>query len=388
MTISVFDLFKVGIGPSSSHTVGPMRAAGMFAASLAAGGVADRVAGVRVELFGSLGATGHGHGSVQGGRARPGGRAAGDGRPGGRRAAGRRRSGERPALRLRGHRTRSPSTSTRTSSCTGASGCRSTPTACVSPPPTRPGSELSGRTYYSVGGGFVVDEDETGAAAARAGHDAGAVPVHHRRRAARAHRARPGCRSAASCCANELRPAAPRQRSAPGCCAIWAVMQECVRARLRGRRGAARRPEGAAPGPRAARSTLERDRTPATRCTRWTGSPSTRWPSTRRTPPAAGWSPRRPTARPGIIPAVLHYYTRFVPGAERRRRGRGSCSPPAPIGILFKENASISGAEVGCQGEVGSACSMAAGGLAEVLGGTPGAGRERRRDRHGAQPRA
>src|SRR5256886_11371943 len=65
MTISAFDLFKVGIGPSSSHTVGPMRAAGMFAASLADDGVEDRVAGIRAELFGSLGATGHGHGSVK-----------------------------------------------------------------------------------------------------------------------------------------------------------------------------------------------------------------------------------------------------------------------------------------------------------------------------------
>ena len=64
MTISAFDLFKVGIGPSSSHTVGPMRAAGMFAASLTEDGVEDRVTGIRAELFGSLGATGHGHGSV------------------------------------------------------------------------------------------------------------------------------------------------------------------------------------------------------------------------------------------------------------------------------------------------------------------------------------
>jgi L-serine dehydratase len=72
----------------------------------------------------------------------------------------------------------------------------------------------------------------------------------------------------------------------------------------------------------------------------------------------------------GIVPAVLHYYTRFVPGASEA----GVLSfllTAAAIGVLFKENASISGAEVGCQGEVGSACSMAAAGLAEVLGGTP-----------------
>ena len=72
----------------------------------------------------------------------------------------------------------------------------------------------------------------------------------------------------------------------------------------------------------------------------------------------------------GIIPAVLHYYTRFVPGATDDGVVRFLLTAAA-IGVLFKENASISGAEVGCQGEVGSACSMAAAGLAEVLGGTP-----------------
>ena len=72
----------------------------------------------------------------------------------------------------------------------------------------------------------------------------------------------------------------------------------------------------------------------------------------------------------GIIPAVLHYYINFVPGADEDGVVRFLLAAGA-IGMLFKENASISGAEVGCQGEVGSACSMAAGALAEVLGGTP-----------------
>src|SRR3954449_7669778 len=65
MTISVFDLFKVGIGPSSSHTVGPMRAANTFVTRLAADGLLARTAGVRAEMFGSLGVTGHGHGTVK-----------------------------------------------------------------------------------------------------------------------------------------------------------------------------------------------------------------------------------------------------------------------------------------------------------------------------------
>ena len=90
----------------------------------------------------------------------------------------------------------------------------------------------------------------------------------------------------------------------------------------------------------------------------------------------------------GVLPggaALLHALRARAPTTTA---SSASCSCAGAIGVLYKENASISGAEVGCQGEVGSACSMAAGALCEVLGGTPGAGRERRRDRHGAQPRA
>ena len=88
----------------------------------------------------------------------------------------------------------------------------------------------------------------------------------------------------------------------------------------------------------------------------------------------------------GIIPAVLHYYANFVTGADRDGIVRFLLTAGA-IGVIYKETASISGAEVGCQGEVGSACSMAAGAMAAVHGRHPRAGRERRRDRHGAQPR-
>ena len=87
----------------------------------------------------------------------------------------------------------------------------------------------------------------------------------------------------------------------------------------------------------------------------------------------------------GIIPAVLHYYVRFVPGSSDAGVVDFLLTAGA-IGILYKENASISGAEVGCQGEVGSACSMAAGALAARHGRDARAGRERRGDRHGAQP--
>ena len=134
MTISVFDLFKIGIGPSSSHTVGPMRAAAhVRRGRWPTTGCSAEVAGVRVELFGSLGRDRARARQRQGGRARPVRGAARTGRPGRRPAAGRRRSrDDRPAAAAR-RAAGSPSTSTRTSSCTGASGCRSTPTPCGSP---------------------------------------------------------------------------------------------------------------------------------------------------------------------------------------------------------------------------------------------------------------
>jgi L-serine dehydratase len=152
---------------------------------------------------------------------------------------------------------------------------------------------------------------------------------------------------------------------------IWHVMQACVRA--------AAATEGTLPGGfkvkrRAAK--LHRDLTAnpeaapcATRCRCWTGSTSTRWRSTRRTPPAAASSPRPPTARPASSPRCC-----TTTPLRARRHDDGVVDfllTAAAIGILYKENASISGAEVGCQGEVGVACSMAAGALCAVMGGTP-----------------
>ena len=138
----------------------------------------------------------------------------------------------------------------------------------------------------------------------------------------------------------------------------------------------------------ALRKTLEAtDDEHATRCARWSGSRSTRWRSTRRTPPAAGWSPPRPTAPPASSPpcctTTATSSTRYSDDGVVR-----FLLAAAAIGLLFKENASISGAEVGCQGEVGSACSMAAGRPGRGPRWHPGPGRERRRDRHRAQPRA
>ena len=183
MTISAFDLFKAGIGPSSSHTVGPMRAAGMFAASLAGDGVVDRVAGIRAELFGSLGATGHGHGSVK--------------------AIMLGLSGELPETVDLAAAAALVATVTETGRLRLPSGReiefdpdedivlhrrKRLPfhsNAMRFEATDEHGHEVSARTYYSVGGRFRARRGRGGDAADRAGRHAGAPPLPQRRRAAR-----------------------------------------------------------------------------------------------------------------------------------------------------------------------------------------------------------
>ena len=365
MTISVFDLFKVGIGPSSSHTVGPMRAAALFARSVADDGLLQSVAGVRVELFGSLGATGHGHGSVK--------------------AVVLGLSGEQPELV-------DPAAAQPLVDAVRASGVLPLPgTAGIAfdidedvilhrrkrlpfhsnamrfAALDAVGRELSGRTYYSVGGGFVLGEDETGQPKIVA--DTTPVPYPFSTGAELlAHTTVTGLPISQIMLANEM-VRRDKAQVREGLLHIWAVMQECVE------RGCAA--DGVLPGgmkvrrrARDLRETLERAGN--------TGDPlhAMEWITVyalavNEENAAGGRVVTAPTnGAAGIIPAVLHYYTRFVPGAD----DDGVVSfllTAGAIGVLFKENASISGAEVGCQGEVGSACSMASGALAEVIGGTP-----------------
>jgi L-serine dehydratase len=365
VTISVFDLFKVGIGPSSSHTVGPMRAAALFARSLADDGLLDKVARLRAELFGSLGATGHGHGSVK--------------------AVVLGLSGEQPdlvdpaaaqplvdAVRQTGL-LRLPGTAgipfdvdedivlhRRKRLQFHSNAMRFTALADA-------GDELSARTYYSVGGGFVLGEDEAGQP--RIVPDQTPVPYPFTTGAGLlAHATATGLPISQIMLANELvRRDAGQVRA--DLLHLWAVMRECVT------RGCAA--EGVLPGglkvrrrARSLREGLERDGD--------VGDPlrAMEWITlfalaVNEENAAGGRVVTAPTnGAAGIIPAVLHYYTQFVPGADEDGVVRFLLTAGA-IGVLFKENASISGAEVGCQGEVGSACSMAAGALAEVLGGTP-----------------
>ena len=370
MTISAFDLFKVGIGPSSSHTVGPMRAAVMFAQSLRDDGLLDRVRGIRAELFGSLGATGHGHGSVKavvlglsGEQPESVDPVAADPMVAGVREAGRlrllgvREIGFTPDDDVILHRRKRLPFHPNAMRFTATGG-----------PAGEDDRQLSVRTYYSVGGGFVLGEDAAGEP--QIVPDATPLPYPFTTGAGLlAHTSATGLPISAVMMANELARGRDEAAVRSGLLRIWAVMRECVE------RGCGA--DGVLPGglrvrrrARALRETLER--------TSDTADPlyAMEWVTlyalaVNEENAAGGRVVTAPTnGAAGIIPAVLEYYTRFVPGADDDGVVRLLLTAAA-MGVLFKENASISGAEVGCQGEVGSACSMAAGGLAEVIGGTP-----------------
>ncbi|RLK25434.1 L-serine dehydratase [Micromonospora sp. M71_S20] len=363
--ISVFDLFSVGIGPSSSHTVGPMRAARTFVAGLKADGLLAGTARVRAELFGSLGATGHGHGSDRAVLLGLAGEAPEtvdtdtvDGRVA--RVRAERRLGLLdaheidfdPDRDLVLHRRRS---------------LPYHPNGMTFVAYDDDGAELRARTYYSVGGGFVVDEAAAGADrirpdATRVRHPFGTGAQ------LLGVTASTGLSISEVMLANELSWRGEGEVRA-GLLEIWRVMRECVE------RGCSR--DGVLPGGlkvrrRAAelRRSLETESDPTDplRAMDWVTLFAL---AVNEENAAGGRVVTAPTnGAAGIIPAVLHYYTRFSPGASEEGVVRFLLAAGA-IGVLFKENASISGAEVGCQGEVGSACSMAAAGLAEALGGTP-----------------
>ncbi|SCF13976.1 L-serine dehydratase [Micromonospora matsumotoense] len=363
--ISVFDLFSVGIGPSSSHTVGPMRAARTFVTGLKADGLLHTVTRVRAELFGSLGATGHGHGSDRAvllGLAGESPETVDTDSVGPRVAEirdrrrlallGTQEIDFEPDLDLVLHRRRS---------------LPYHPNGMVFSAWDAAGSTVRTRTYYSVGGGFVVDEAAAGAdritpdtTAVRHPFSTGAELL--------GVTTGTGLSISAVMLANELSWRSEADVRA-GLLDIWRVMRECVA------HGGER--DGVLPGGlrvrrRAAelRRSLEADAgsTDPLRAMDWVTLFAL---AVNEENAAGGRVVTAPTnGAAGIIPAVLHYYTRFVPGASDEGVVRFLLAAGA-IGVLFKENASISGAEVGCQGEVGSACSMAAAGLAEALGGTP-----------------
>ncbi|MCW7541832.1 L-serine ammonia-lyase [Aquabacterium sp. A7-Y] len=371
MAVSVFDLFKIGIGPSSSHTVGPMRAARLFALRLQHDGLLPRTARVLSELYGSLGATGKGHGSdkavllglaghepdtvdveaiptlLEGIRA-----------------------GRQLAL-LGQHEIAFDETADlvffrRQSLPFHANGMRFVAYDTQ-------GAELQARTYYSVGGGFVVS-DEVAADGSRQkviAPDATVLPLPFRSGEELLARAREQrCSIAEVMRRNETHWREPAEIEA-GLMNIWRVMQDCVA------RGC--RTEGVLPGGfkvRRRAADLYRQLTSNPEAALKDPLQVIDWVNlyalaVNEENAAGGRVVTAPTnGAAGIVPAVLHYYTRFVPGANDRGVADFLLTAAA-IGILYKENASISGAEVGCQGEVGVACSMAAAALCAVMGGTP-----------------
>ncbi|MCB0197243.1 MAG: L-serine ammonia-lyase [Anaerolineae bacterium] len=366
MAISVFDLFKIGIGPSSSHTVGPMRAACRFAEGLRERGLLEQTHAVKSEMFGSLGATGRGHGSdkavllgLEGDTPEQVDVTTVDAR------LARIRSDNRLTLlgrhpipyyekqHLIFHRKSLPY---------HPNGMRFTAFDAT-------GSELVSRVYYSVGGGFVVDETATGAD--RLKLDDTPLPYPFRSGAELLTLCQTHQMSISQVMLENEKSWRSEADIRAGLLHIWQVMQACVE------RGC--HTEGTLPG------VLNVKRRAADLYRKLTGQreEALRDPlnvidwvnlyalAVNEENAAGGRVVTAPTnGAAGIIPAVLHYWHRFGYGADDDSIVRFLLTAGA-IGILYKENASISGADVGCQGEVGVACSMAAAALCEVRGGSP-----------------
>ncbi|WP_426939060.1 L-serine ammonia-lyase [Pseudarthrobacter sp. S3] len=365
MALSALDLFSVGIGPSSSHTVGPMRAAKLFADGLKSGGLLSSTTRVRAELFGSLGATGRGHGSDKA-----------------------------VVLGLQGLDPETVDTSTADDQVAAAAldaelmicgdhrvdfnwdedvvlhrrkSLPAHPNGMSFRALDHTGTVLRERSFYSIGGGFVVDGDADSGDRVVADDTALPYPFTSADELLAICK-REGMSISDVMLANELTwrsEAELREKLL----ALWAVMRECVD------NGCAA--EGILPGGLNVRrrapslfKTLTADTgvTDPLRAMEWVNLFAL---AVNEENAAGGRIVTAPTnGAAGIVPAVLHYYVKFVPGADEDGVVRFLLAAAA-VGILFKINASISGAEVGCQGEVGSACSMAAAGLCEVLGGTP-----------------
>jgi len=361
--IGLFDLFRIGVGPSSSHTMGPMLAAARFVAELDGDRPVERL---RVELFGSLALTGKGHATDS---------AVTLGLTGAHPDAVDPDDALRTVDEVRRQK-RLPLPNGRRVPFDPASDIAFRPRESL---PLHPnalrisaiaaGHPEIARTYYSIGGGFVVDENGRsldagdGAPAAQVPHPFGdAAELLARAEAA-------GLSIAELMRANESSLRSPVEISA-GIARIWQAMQACA---ARGMRGEGELPGGLRVRRRAPAllRTLEaqalRNEADPLLAMDWVNL----WALAVNEENAAGGrvvtAPTNGAA--GIIPAVLHYYRRFVPGADASGI-ETFLLVAAAIGVIIKRNASISGAEVGCQGEVGSACAMAAAGLAAALGGS------------------
>lgn len=375
MPISALDLFKIGIGPSSSHTVGPMRAAKMFLDELKQqGAVLTQVGRIKVQLYGSLSATGVGHGTDN--------------------ACIMGLLGESPELV-------DPDTVLPSIESVKSSGVlmldgvhciefkwqrdmRFEPIALPYHPNAmrltayKKGAEnedsvrvLHRNTYYSVGGGFVLTEAQALAGVQQA--DAVQVPLPFDNGAELLRQCRQQGKSISALMLENESAWRPEAQTHASLLAIWQAMDACIE---RGMQQTGILPGGLNVKRRAAalyHELVQRQRrgnfiSLTLGAMDWVNLYAL---AVNEENAGGGRVVTAPTnGAAGIVPAVLKYYMQFHPSAKESDAVRFLLAASA-VGSLLKRNASISGAEVGCQGEVGSACAMAAAGLTEVMGGTP-----------------
>ncbi|WP_120521177.1 L-serine ammonia-lyase [Arthrobacter celericrescens] len=379
MAVGVFDLFTVGLGPSSSHTVGPMRAAAVFAGELKDSGKLAQVASLRVDLYGSLAATGHGHGTMT--------------------AILLGLEGYYPEVILpeEVEERLAAIADTGTLHLAGSQdpdGGVALPYG-VSDMVLRPltvlprhtngmtftvrdadGEVLHAATFFSVGGGFIVREGEEDAAQKELDESKKELPLPFRTAAELlGHCASKGLGISEIMLLNEL-ASRSEEEIREGLLHIWSVMEGCVQKSIKR--------EGVLPGGLKVRRRApdwhdrllkeDKDNDPKY----WQEWVNLIALAVNEENASGGRVVTAPTnGAAGIIPAVLYYALHFAPGMDKASQEDRDdvvvkfLLAAGAVGVLYKEQASISGAEVGCQGEVGSASSMAAAGLAEVMGGTP-----------------
>jgi L-serine dehydratase len=373
MAVGVFDLFSIGIGPSSSHTVGPMRAAAVFAEELTSSGVLEQVASLRVDLYGSLAATGHGHGTMT--------------------AILLGLEGFHPELILPDE-VEERLASIAESGTLQLAGSVPLPYG-VADMVLRPltvlprhtngmtftvadaqGEILHSATFFSVGGGFIVREGEEDAALKELAESKKELPLPFRTAAELLEHCRAQGLSIGDVMLVNERASRSEEDIRAGLLHIYSVMEGCVEVSLKR--------EGLLPGGLKVRRRApdwherllkeDKDRDPMY----WQEWVNLIALAVNEENASGGRVVTAPTnGAAGIIPAVLYYALHFAPGMDQATQEDRDdvvvrfLLAAGAVGVLYKEQASISGAEVGCQGEVGSASSMAAAGLAEVMGGTP-----------------
>ncbi|UKA55290.1 L-serine ammonia-lyase [Arthrobacter sp. FW305-BF8] len=378
MAVGVFDLFSIGIGPSSSHTVGPMRAAAVFAGELKSSGKLETVASLRVDLYGSLAATGHGHGTMT--------------------AILLGLEGFHPELILPDE-VEDRLAAIAESGTLQLAGSVPLPYG-VKDMVLRPltilprhtngmtftvsdaqGDILHSATFFSVGGGFIVREGEEDAAQQELDESKKELPLPFRTAAELLEHCRAQGLSIADIMLVNERASRSEEDIRAGLLHIYSVMEGCVEVSLKR--------EGLLPGGLKVRRRAPdwherllkegRDHGGDYRDPKyWQEWVNLIALAVNEENASGGRVVTAPTnGAAGIIPAVLYYALHFAPGMDKASQEDRDdvvvkfLLAAGAVGVLYKEQASISGAEVGCQGEVGSASSMAAAGLAEVMGGTP-----------------